>query len=224
MAGARLALVAVVGAALVVPAPAAAAEYGVLAKQTNTFSPSTLTVAPNDTVVWENEGGIHNVKFDDGSFEQPSNPQPVWAQPVRRTFSAPGTFTYFCEEHSSGGGYGMSGTIVVQQAGGGGGPPPDTQAPTITRLRLTGSGHTLSAALYSSEAGTAAIALARRVAGRYRTVRRLTRSVKAGRNPFRIRRDRRGRLLRAGRYRLSAKVKDAAGNTGASRRAYARLP
>jgi plastocyanin len=226
MARAKLVLPAVAAAALMAPAAATAAEFNVAATPSNTFSPATLTIAVNDTVVWRNDGGLHNVKFDDGSFEQPSSPQPpaLWPSRVSRTFASPGTFTYFCEEHSSGGGYGMAGTIVVQQAGGGGGPPPDTQAPTITRLRLGGSGHTLSAALYSSEAGTATLTFARRVAGRYRRVRRLERAVKAGRNPFRLRRTSRGRLLPAGRYRLSARVKDVAGNTGTSRRAYARLP
>ena len=232
MARGKLVSAAVAGAALVAAAPAGAAEYNVAATSGNTFNPATLTIAVNDTVVWRNDGGNHNVKFDDGSFEQPSSPVPpaLWpAGGVRRTFSAPGTFTYFCEEHSSGGGYGMAGTIRVQQpdgdgGGGGGGPTPDTQAPTITRLGLRGRGHTLSGALYSSEAGTATLSFARRVRGRYRRVRRLTRAVRAGRNAFRLRRTSRGRLLPAGRYRLSARVRDAAGNASATRRRYATLP
>jgi plastocyanin len=222
----KLVLLGVAGAALAAAGPATAAEFNVAATNSNTFTPKTLTIAPGDTVVWTNQGGNHNVKFDDGSFEQPSQPQPVWTSRVSRTFSSSGSFTYFCEAHSSGGGYGMAGTIVVQQSGGGGGggPPTDTQAPTITRLGLGGRGHTLSGALYASEAGRATLTFERRVRGRYRRVRQLARSVRAGRNPFRLRRTSRGRLLPRGRYRLSVRVRDAAGNASAVRRRYETLP
>jgi hypothetical protein len=66
-------------------------------------------------VTWVNQGGDHNVRFDDGSFEQPSAPSgSAWT--VARRFDTPGSFRYFCEEHGGPGGVGMSGTVSVQAA------------------------------------------------------------------------------------------------------------
>jgi plastocyanin len=81
----------------------------------NDFSPETITVAVGDTVEWKNSGGNHNVKFDDGSFEEPAEPgTDLWT--VSHTFTAAGSFRYYCEEHGFQGGVGMSGTVVVVPA------------------------------------------------------------------------------------------------------------
>ncbi len=83
----------------------------------NTFSPKTVTVTQGDSVTWTNASGNHNVKFDDGSFEQPSSPSSSnWTR--SRTFTAAGTFRYYCEVHGSSGGSGMSGTVVVNAPSG----------------------------------------------------------------------------------------------------------
>lgn len=106
---------------------------------TNTFTPKTVNVNVGESVTWNNQvGGIHNVKFDDGSYEQPMDPEPSgWT--VTRTFDTPGQFLYYCEQHGNRGGVGMSGTVVV----GGGAPPPptggDATAPTIKSLRVNPS-------------------------------------------------------------------------------------
>ena len=120
---------------------AVAADYPVSATNSDTFLPSTVTIVQGDTVTWTNEGGSHNVKFDDGSFTEPSSPQvPPWT--VSRTFTTPGTFGYYCEAHGAPGGMGMSGTVVVQAppggGGGGGGGPPPPVADTAPTASLAG--------------------------------------------------------------------------------------
>jgi hypothetical protein len=174
-------------------------------------------VSVNDTVAWRNTGGVHNVKFDDGSFEKPAEPSPaLWRE--SRTFSAAGSFRYYCEEHGGPNGAGMAGTIVVQDAGMQ--PPPDTQPPAITAFTLRRAARrSIRAAFSVSEGGTATLTLRRKVGRRFRRVRTVRRGVRAGRTALRIRRDRRGRRLRAGRYRASLRVRDAAGNLSSERRA-----
>src|SRR3954453_18798725 len=84
----------------------------VAATADNTFTPKTLTIPPNTTVYFENRGLSHNVHFDDGKFEGPTDPQPTpWR--VWRHFDEVGTYRYFCELHGGPNGQGMSGTIIV---------------------------------------------------------------------------------------------------------------
>lgn len=104
---------------LVISAPSAASAQEpqgpgptVAATADNTFFPRALTVPPNTTVYWENRGLDHNVKFEDGLFEQPAAPMPTpWR--VWRHFDAEGVYRYYCESHGGAGGVGMSGTITV---------------------------------------------------------------------------------------------------------------
>jgi hypothetical protein len=87
----------------------------VIATPSNDFTPGSVTMNQGETVTWVNQGGAHNVKFDDGSFEQPSAPSgSAWT--VARRFDSPGSFRYYCEEHGGPGGAGMSGTVTVQAA------------------------------------------------------------------------------------------------------------
>jgi plastocyanin len=72
------------------------------------FSPRDVTVSVGEKVTWTNTQGEHNVRFDDGSFEMPSDAMSGWT--VERTFNAPGTFRYYCEPHV---GLGMTGTVTV---------------------------------------------------------------------------------------------------------------
>jgi len=98
--------------------PAVAADQSVTAGPEFEFSPDEVTIDVGDTVTWNNSGPFpHNVKFDDGSFEQPPAPSSVpWT--AERTFDAPGTFRYYCEQHGSPNGGGMSGTVSVRDATG----------------------------------------------------------------------------------------------------------
>jgi len=101
---------------LVTPGDASAANQTVTASPSNTFSPSTVTINQGDTVTWNNGGGLHNVHFDDGSFDMPATPSSA-AWSVSRMFTAPGTFRYYCEIHGGPGGSGMSGTVWVNGTG-----------------------------------------------------------------------------------------------------------
>ena len=101
--------------------PALAADQSVTATPSNQFTPRNATVNQGETVTWTNGGGLHNVKFDDGSFEQPaSGDSSPWT--VSRSFDTPGTFRYYCEVHGGPNGAGMSGTVTVLGEGSSGVP------------------------------------------------------------------------------------------------------
>src|SRR3954454_6263061 len=97
---------------LATPALAGQPERTVYATSDNEFFHDDITVVPGTTVNWENHGLFHNVKFEDGKFEQPKNPQATpWR--VWRRFDKPGIYRYYCEMHGGPGGKGMSGVIRV---------------------------------------------------------------------------------------------------------------
>ena len=184
----------------------------------NTFTPRTVTIDPGNTVTWRNQAGFHNVKFDDGSFEQPSEPSfSAWS--VRRTFDAPGEFRYFCEQHGGRGGAGMSGTVVVhgtQQP-----PPPagqaDTTPPDIDDLRVVPSTFCNRKTSRCKRTGAEirfTLSEDAKISGRVvrrrdgRRVGKLSIEATRGENEFAYS----GRGLALGRYRLELTPRDAAGN------------
>jgi plastocyanin len=93
----------------------------------NTFSPASVTVMVGGTVSWTNAGGMHNVHFDDGSYEDPLDAElpsdPQWDS-VMRAFSTPGVFGYYCDLHVTTDN--MRGTVTVLAPGT---PPPGTPPP-----------------------------------------------------------------------------------------------
>jgi plastocyanin len=124
-------------AVLLIPAGPAPAANQPVAALSDVFVPTDVTVQQGDTVTWSNHGGVHNVRFDDGSFEMPADPaSTAWS--VSRSFDTVGVFRYHCEQH---GGAGMSGAVNVQAAGM---PPPPVGEPVFAdkiapALRLSGS-------------------------------------------------------------------------------------
>ena len=203
-------------AALAMPivAPAGAANHTVRATAYSSFSPATVNVTVGDTVTWLNDGGTHNVRFADGSFEDPPEPASPgssgWMDGVSRGFDAEGTLVYYCELHGSPT-FGMRGTVAVS-SGAAAPPPGDTQPPEISDLR-------------ASPARLCNVRGCRKRGTRFRfhlsepadvegTVRRrgVRREIEAsgeqGSNSIRFR----GRGLRPGRYRLTLRATDAAGN------------
>src|SRR5215213_11053664 len=110
----RLGVIAVVVVvAVTAPGDALAANQTVNALSgPNRFEPASVTVNQGEKVTWTNVSGLHNVRFDDGLFEQPAAPtNPPWT--VERTFNTPGTFTYLCEQHNTT----MFGSVTVVPAG-----------------------------------------------------------------------------------------------------------
>ena len=93
-------------------APALAANQTVTATNFNTFSAQHVGVNVGEMVTWNNAGGIHNIHFDDNSYDMPASPSgAAWS--VNRTFSTPGLYRYYCEVHGGPNGSGMSGTVAV---------------------------------------------------------------------------------------------------------------
>jgi plastocyanin len=99
--------------ALLLPAaPAHAANQTVTATNFNTFNAPHVGVNVGEMVTWNNGGGLHNVHFDDNSFDMPASPSSA-AWSVQRTFNTPGLYRYYCEAHGGPNGSGMSGTVAV---------------------------------------------------------------------------------------------------------------
>lgn len=88
------------------------------------FTPNTISVAVGDTVVWSNnDREAHTVtersfSFDSGNVAAGAS--------FRRTFSAPGTYSYFCDIHPS-----MVGVVAVSAPPTGGTLPPPPPPPTV---------------------------------------------------------------------------------------------
>lgn len=113
---------AVLGASMAL-ATTAGAQTVTTASSPNRFLPAAVTVFQGETVTWNNtSGGLHNVRFDDGTFEMPGSPT-TGGWTVSRQFTAVGEFTYVCAQHPE-----MTGSVTVQ-ASGSPGPGPPSPAP-----------------------------------------------------------------------------------------------
>jgi plastocyanin len=199
-----------------VAAPVLAEDQRVTARN-DFFDPRTVTVNVGEKVTWTNTpGGLHNVKFDDGSYEQPPDPDvSPWIR--ERTFNAPGQFRYYCEAHGGPNGVGMSGTVVVVTPGGAPPPPSDTTDPAITGLRASPSRFcnrrpcrrrgTRFVFQLSEAADVDGVV---RPVGRPRGRRGSTFDANGRQGTNRVRFS--GRGLRPGRYRLTLTATDSAGN------------
>jgi hypothetical protein len=76
----------------------------------NSFNPTSVTVATGTTVTWNNPTGVtHNVTFNAVSGA-PASSANFSSGNFTATFATAGTFPYHCTIH----GLSMSGTIIVQ--------------------------------------------------------------------------------------------------------------
>jgi len=121
-------------AALVAPpATAAAADQTVQVGPGIFFSPSTVTVAPGETVTWQFQA------FHTSTSDSQSGPE-VWdsgflsSGSFSHTFQTPGTYPFYCQVHSVPGGTTMNGVVVVSGAG-----PTPTATVTSTPTPAPGS-------------------------------------------------------------------------------------
>jgi plastocyanin len=197
-----LAIAAALAGAASLAAPAAlAADQSVVARIDNTFSPRLVAVRPGEKVTFTNQGGDHNVVWNDGG----APPQPPSAVPpdqwpaggVSRTFTRPGRHRYYCEAHASpSGDFGMVGYVYVNAAG--------LLPPVVSGLTASGTRRGARIAFRASRAGTATATFLRRVGRRY--VRRFAASFPArrGANSRRF-----ARGLPMGAYRVEVVLTDA---------------
>jgi len=71
------------------------------------YVPSRIEIAAGTTVRWTNNDPlVHTVTATDGSF---TSPQFGLDATYRHTFTAPGTYTYYCTLHPN-----MKATVVVK--------------------------------------------------------------------------------------------------------------
>ena len=104
--------------------PASAATTDVAVKNFS-FSPEQVTVPVGGTVKWTNgDTTSHTITANDGSFDSGST---AAGGTFERTFTAAGTFTYFCAIHTS-----MQGTVQVGGATATTAPTTTTSAPAST--------------------------------------------------------------------------------------------
>ncbi len=109
------ALVVAWAAAALVSTPSTASAATVTVNMVGTsFNPSTVTIDPGDTVVWNNTSDLpHTVTASDNSWDSGNLNT---GQSYSRTFTTPGTYTYYCRYHGTAAGAGMAGTVVVRGA------------------------------------------------------------------------------------------------------------
>src|SRR5690348_17295092 len=150
-----------IAATVVVPAPGVRAANNVTVREIQvSFTPAQITVSAGDTVTWvyvsSPSGSGHSVKFQDEDLT-PACPALVLddcqrnpSEKVSRTFTAPGTYSYYCKVHQS---QGMTGVVVVNAA-----TTTNTTRSTTTSTVKSSSTSTTARATSSSTTTTRALA------------------------------------------------------------------
>jgi plastocyanin len=82
------------------------------------FSPSTVTVLPGETVIWTFQAAFHSTTSNATSGPEfwDSGIADVTGQTFSHTFNTPGTYPYYCKVHSSPTGTMMNGVVIVAPA------------------------------------------------------------------------------------------------------------
>ena len=236
----------IVTAALVAGFPAAASDATIAAQSaTFSWSPQTATVHVGESVTWTTDGILpHNV-----CVQKPGNagttcdefrngdPATSWSSYTNsHVFTAPGTYTFYCEQHKA---EGMTGTITVvgDSTGTGTGTTPTNPYPTDTTTTPTGtqpadttaphftskpkrraSRKSLIVEFGSSEEATLVATVSRRAPGTksFKHVGSASKQVKKGHDVVTLPRRASG-SLRSGAYRVTLQLTDAAGNRSATK-------
>jgi plastocyanin len=189
--------------ALVALAAPASADTKDVTVANNAFSPADLTVTQGDSVTWTFAGPDtnHSVTSNttgQGSFDSdPGNPSPNHAggDKFSQDMIVVGEFTYFCKVHSN-----MTGKITVTpKVNDPNGPPADTVAPKFGTPTV--SVKKRQARFTLDEDASVAVKLAGP------TRKKRTIAGKSGQNALKL-----PRKLKPGRYTLTLRATDAAGN------------
>lgn len=101
------------------PEPPADPDQRVAVGDGLSFEPDDFEISVGDTVLWEWEGGGHNVKYDEGDVPSETDWEGTEGSKGRtygeghlhwHTFEVPGEYAYYCAPHRSNG---MRGSFTV---------------------------------------------------------------------------------------------------------------
>ena len=98
---------------LIVPACAFAVTVNVAVGPGLTFNPSSVTIAPGDTVSWNWAGAPHTSTSDSSTGSDVWNSGVLVVGSFTHTFNTVGDFPYYCALHSFPGGTFMNGVVHV---------------------------------------------------------------------------------------------------------------
>jgi plastocyanin len=187
---------------LAVPS-AIAANQSVTASPANVFSPKLVAVKPGETVTFTNQGGDHNVVWNDGGAPAtPAEPEDAskWPPVVSRTFTSTGRFRYYCASHGDRtANVGMYGYVYVNAAG--------LLPPTLTGVAASGSSAGARLRFRASRAGRVTATFFRKAGRRFNRFGSTSFAAKQGANTKTV--TRAGRALTAGSYRVDLVLTDA---------------
>src|SRR5579864_3691622 len=91
------------------PGAVGAAAVASVTMQNFTFEPRELTVGAGTTVTWTNAGGRHTVESADGFLKSDTL---IGGQTYQKRFDTPGVFDYYCGNHGTKSGTGMTGRVT----------------------------------------------------------------------------------------------------------------
>jgi plastocyanin len=224
--------------AIAAASPAAAAEVAVRGLDTQVFDKPAINVEVGDKVTWTFDATLpHDVTATSDNWKPFASVPALPAPPVEFTFTAPGTYTYFCSVHSST----MLGTVTV------GTPPPppppplseqpfpndgtiplpdggttgadafeiggvDTTDPRLRRVAAKRSGKRVRVSFRVNEQSVVTVRFTRG-----RKIVKTKRAATAGRGTVTV------AGLKAGRYSVKLVATDPAGNDSSTRRASFRI-
>jgi plastocyanin len=200
----RVLFAALAGAAALLAAPAAVAEnQSVATTSADTWSPAKVAVKPGETVTFTNNGGEHNVVWNDGKVApmpaESVDPSQWPAGGVTRTFDRAGKFRYYCALHGDATeDFGMVGYVYVNSAG--------ELPPTVTRLKASATRTKATLKFRVSRAGKAKAHFYRKSKGAFRSRGSVTFPVAAGAVTKRV-----TKAFATGSWRVNVVVTDAVG-------------
>ena len=165
------------GAVLLVAPGALADNASVGTTSEDLWTPAKVAVKPGETVTFTNNGGEHNVVWNDGKVPptpaESVEPSQWPAGGVTRTFDRAGKFRYYCALHGDASSdFGMVGYVYVNSAG--------LLPPTVKSLRASATRTKATLKFRASRAGKAKAHFYKRSKGAFRTRGSKTFSVASG--------------------------------------------
>jgi plastocyanin len=92
------------------PGAPGAAAVATVTVQNFTFEPKELTIHAGTTVTWRDAGGRHTVESADGFLKSDTL---IAGETYQKRFDVPGVYDYYCGNHGTKSGTGMTGRVVV---------------------------------------------------------------------------------------------------------------